>query len=124
MKSPEDVQLETYELRLQFRRQNLEIAVRVVRLGGHIIVTSGTDTTSPIPVRQFYAHDMTLTGFVVFRADSSELADAATLINTMLDAGTLTANITEQLPLAETADVHRRIERGEIRGRVILRPRT
>jgi len=103
--------------------QNFDIAVRVVRLGGHIIVTSGTDTTATIPVRQFYARDMTLDGFVVFRATSSELAGAATLINAMLDAGALTANIAEELPLSATAEVHRRIERGDVRGRVIFRPR-
>jgi NADPH:quinone reductase-like Zn-dependent oxidoreductase len=103
--------------------QNFNIAVRVVRLGGHIIVTSGTDAAATIPVRQFYGRDMTLDGFVVFRATISELADAAALINTMLDAGVLTANLTEQLPLSATADVHRRIERGDVHGRVILRPR-
>lgn len=61
-------------------------------------------------------------GFVISRARADDLAEAAELINRMLRAGTLTTRIAQELPLSATADAHRRIESGGVRGRLILRP--
>ncbi|NDL59500.1 NADP-dependent oxidoreductase [Phytoactinopolyspora mesophila] len=40
----------------------------------------------------------------------------------LVDKGRLTIDISERLPLPDLADVHRRSERGEIRGKIILIP--
>lgn len=40
----------------------------------------------------------------------------------LIDADALTVDIAERLPLSELADVHRRSEAGEIRGKVVLIP--
>jgi NADPH:quinone reductase-like Zn-dependent oxidoreductase len=102
--------------------QDLHIAVRAVASGGTVLVTAAAQPTVSLPMRQFYVRDISLHGFVISRARRNDLADAAKLINRMLSDGTLTANVTEQLPLAATADVHRRIEAGDVRGRIILSP--
>jgi NADPH:quinone reductase-like Zn-dependent oxidoreductase len=40
----------------------------------------------------------------------------------MLGAGTLTARVVGELPLPETAEAHRRLESGTVRGRIVVRP--
>jgi NADPH:quinone reductase-like Zn-dependent oxidoreductase len=40
----------------------------------------------------------------------------------LIDAGELTIDISERLPLSKLADVHRRSETGEIRGKIVLIP--
>lgn len=102
--------------------QNLDVAVRAVAPGGHVVVTAAGEPTVTLPIRQFYVRDVTVHGFVISRASVADLADAATFINQLLAAGSLTANVTEELPLSATADVHRRVEANDVRGRVILRP--
>lgn len=103
--------------------RNLDVAVRAVRPGGCVLITAAGDPMASVPVRQFYVRDVSLLGFVISRASAADLADAAVLINRMLAACALTTNVTEHLPLSATADVHRRIETGEVKGRIILRPR-
>lgn len=69
-----------------------------------------------------YTRDVSVHGFVISRASASDLALAADHINRMVAGGEPTARITGELPLAQTAEVHRRIEAGQVRGRLLLRP--
>jgi NADPH:quinone reductase-like Zn-dependent oxidoreductase len=101
--------------------QDLDVAIRVMRPGGRVIVAAG-DPAVTVPVRQMYMTDVSVHGFVISRASAADLAGAAALINRMVPAGSLTTNVTELLPLAATADVHRRLEAGDVRGRIVLRP--
>ncbi|WP_326826898.1 NADPH:quinone reductase [Streptosporangium sp. NBC_01756] len=103
-------------------RHDLDLAVRVVATGGKVLLSAATDDTTELPVRAFYVRDMSMLGFVISRARADDLAEAAELINRMLRAGTLTTRIAQELPLSATADAHRRIESGGVRGRLILRP--
>ncbi|HET7304823.1 MAG TPA: hypothetical protein VFJ12_09795, partial [Segeticoccus sp.] len=50
-----------------------------------------------------------------------QLAEAAALVDDLLRRGLLTTRIADMLPLARTAEAHRRIERG-VRGRLLLHP--
>jgi NADPH:quinone reductase-like Zn-dependent oxidoreductase len=52
------------------------------------------------------------------RNDPEILAELVRLV----DAGELTVDVAERLPLAKLADVHRRSEAGDIRGKVVLIP--
>jgi NADPH:quinone reductase-like Zn-dependent oxidoreductase len=54
----------------------------------------------------------------IARNDPVILAELVRLI----DAGDLAVDIAERLPLSKLADVHRRSEAGEIRGKVVLIP--
>jgi len=67
-----------------------------------------------------YTRDIDVVGFVISRATVSQLAEAAALVSDLLRRGLLTARIADELPLAQTADAHRRIEQGGVRGRLLL----
>ncbi|MDP9868395.1 MULTISPECIES: NADPH:quinone reductase [Streptosporangium] len=101
---------------------DLDLAVQVTAPGGKILLTAAADNTPRLPARPFYTRDQSLLGFVISRARADDLADAAKLINRMLRTGTLTPRIAGHLPLSATADAHRRIESGTVRGRLILHP--
>jgi NADPH:quinone reductase-like Zn-dependent oxidoreductase len=86
------------------------------------LVTASTAPDLALPLRAMYTRDVSIIGFVLSRATSAQLADAAALINRMLADGTLTTRITERLPLSQTAAVHGRIEAGDVDGRIVLYP--
>lgn len=82
----------------------------LVRPGGTIVsITNEIEVPADVGIRssQFVA-----------RNDPEVLAELVALI----DAGDLTVDITERLPLSELADVHRRSEAGQLRGKVVLIP--
>ncbi|HEY5878993.1 MAG TPA: zinc-binding dehydrogenase, partial [Nakamurella sp.] len=96
-----------------------DTAAAVLRPGGRMLVTAGR---SPITVSlaPLYTHDVAIDGFVISRASAAELTEAAGLINTMLTEGRLTTRITDRIPLARAAQAHRRIESGDVDGRLLL----
>jgi NADPH:quinone reductase-like Zn-dependent oxidoreductase len=100
----------------------LEVASEIVAVGGRILATAAPSARVDVPLWRLYTRDVSVIGFVISRATVSDLADAADLINDMLGAGTLTARITDRLPLAQTAAAHERMEAGGIRGRLIVHP--
>lgn len=59
---------------------------------------------------------------MISRASVGDLALAAAHINRMLVGGELAVRIAGELPLSQTADAHRRIEAGQVHGRLLLRP--
>ena len=100
----------------------LEVASEIVAVGGRILATAAPSARVDVPLWRLYTRDVSVIGFVISRATVSDLADAADLINDMLGTGTLTARITDRLPLAQTAAAHERMEAGGIRGRLIVHP--
>lgn len=94
----------------------------ILAVGARILVTASVPAGVELPLRQLYTRDVSVIGFVLSRASAAQLADAAERINRLLADGRLTARITERLPLSATAEVHRRMEVGEVDGRIILRP--
>jgi NADPH:quinone reductase-like Zn-dependent oxidoreductase len=90
--------------------------------GARVVVTAARRSEFAVPLKAMYQRDASVIGFVLSRASARQLSDAAALINRMLSDGTLTTRISERLPLGETAAVHRRIEAGDIDGRVLLYP--
>jgi NADPH:quinone reductase-like Zn-dependent oxidoreductase len=99
---------------------DLDLAARVCRPGGRVLVTAAQSPVREAPLAALYTRDIALAGFVISRATVPQLADAAALVDTMLRRGLLTARIADELPLAQTADAHRRIEQGGVRGRLLL----
>jgi NADPH:quinone reductase-like Zn-dependent oxidoreductase len=90
--------------------------------GARLVVTAAGRPEFGVPLKAMYQRDVSVIGFVLSRATSAQLASAAALINRMLSGGRLTTRISERLPLGETAAVHRRIEAGEVDGRIVLYP--
>lgn len=96
-----------------------DVAAAVLRPGGRMLVTAARAPVT-VALAPLYTHDIAIDGFVISRAGAGELAQAADLINDMLAAGELTTRITDRLPLERAAEAHRRIEAGEVDGRLLL----
>jgi len=101
---------------------DLDLAAGVLAPGGRILLTAGGPARPVLPAGPLYTRDISLRGFVISRARVSDLALAAGHINRMLERGELAVQIAGQLPLAQTAEAHRQIEAGQVRGRLLLRP--
>lgn len=99
-----------------------DLIADVVTPRARVLLTAAATSHSQLPVAQLYTRDVTLHGFLISRAAVEDLAAAATLINTMLSAGELSARIAEVLPLTATAQAHARLEAGKVDGRLLLRP--
>jgi NADPH:quinone reductase-like Zn-dependent oxidoreductase len=99
---------------------DLDLAARVCTPGGRVLLTAATPPSKEVPLAGLYTRDLEVVGFVISRATVSQLAEAAALVNDLLRRGLLTARIADELPLARTADAHRRIEQGGVRGRLLL----
>ncbi|MEU6479997.1 zinc-binding dehydrogenase [Streptomyces sp. NPDC047017] len=103
----------------------LRTAVALLALRGRIVLLAGArdEPVTALPTGPLYMKDGSVRGFVISHATAGELAEAAAAVNERLAAGGLRPRAIEYQPLSATADVHRRMERGELRGRrVVLRP--
>lgn len=102
---------------------DLGAAVELLAPRGRIVLLAGVAARPVLPVGPFYMKDASILGFVISHATTAELADAAVGINRLLAAGRLRPRTVERGPLSAAADAHRRMEKGELRGRrLLLRP--
>lgn len=90
--------------------------------GARVLVTAASAPASEVPWPRLYTRDVQVLGFVISRASVADLAAAAHALGDLASRGLLTTRITEVLPLDRTAAVHRRMEAGEVSGRILLRP--
>lgn len=103
---------------------DLTTAVGVLAARGRIVLLAGARSRPVLPVGPLYMKDCSIAGFVISHATSGELAEAAVTINRLFAAGRLRPRSVERLPLSAAAEVHRRMERGELHGRrALLMPR-
>jgi 2-desacetyl-2-hydroxyethyl bacteriochlorophyllide A dehydrogenase len=100
----------------------LNAIMPLVRPGGRVLLTAGRGTQPPTPLWPFYTRDLSLVGFVVSRATTTELAHAARAINRRLAGPGLATRPAETFPLDETAAAHAAVEAGTT-GRVVIRIR-
>lgn len=102
---------------------DLETAVPMLAPGGRIVLLAGTRTRPVLPAGELYLKDGSIVGFVISRATSAELAEAAVDINRLLAAGLLRPRALRTLSLADAAEAHRLLEDGGARGRrLVLKP--
>jgi len=71
--------------------------------------------------------DVNVLGFIISRAQVSDLAEAVRFLNGEVpqrhaQSGSLSARVSEVLPLSAMAGVHARLEAGQVVGRILLRP--
>jgi NADPH:quinone reductase-like Zn-dependent oxidoreductase len=89
--------------------------------GGRILITAGREPQPPTPLWPLYTNDISVTGFVISRAATAELAAAARAINDRLSSGAdFALTISDVLPLDQTAQAHTRVESGES-GRIVIK---
>ncbi|HEX6967874.1 MAG TPA: NADPH:quinone reductase [Micromonosporaceae bacterium] len=104
-------------------QNDLTLAVDLLARRGRIVLLAGARSRPTLPAGPLYMKDGSIVGFVISHASAAELADAATAINRLLVAGRLRPRTLQHLPLSAAAQVHRRMEQGELRGkRVVLYP--
>ncbi|KJS62117.1 NADPH:quinone reductase [Streptomyces rubellomurinus] len=102
---------------------DLAAAVDLLAPRGRIVLLAGARSRPVLPVGPLYMKDCSIAGFVISHATGTELAEAAATLNRLLAAGRLRPRAVETLPLSAAAEVHGRMERGELHGtRVVLRP--
>ncbi|MEU9046841.1 MULTISPECIES: NADPH:quinone reductase [unclassified Kitasatospora] len=101
-------------------RNDLGTAVELLAPRGRIVLLAGARTHPVLPAGALYMKDGSIRGFVISRATTAELADAADALNRLLPTGRLRARRTETLPLPAAAEAHRRMEAGELHGRRLI----
>ncbi|MGW0711063.1 NADPH:quinone reductase [Streptomyces sp. NPDC002643] len=102
---------------------DMDTAVGLLAFRGRVVVLAGLRSRPVLPVGPLYLKDASVTGFVISRATTSELAEAAHALNRLLTRGRLRSRTVEEAPLSAAAEVHARLERGQLHGkRVLLRP--
>lgn len=102
---------------------DMDTAVDLLAFRGRVVVLAGLRSRPVLPVGPLYLKDGSVTGFVISRATTAELADAARTLNRLLAQGRLRSRVVEEAPLSAAADVHARLELGRLHGRrVVLRP--
>jgi NADPH:quinone reductase-like Zn-dependent oxidoreductase len=102
---------------------DLETAVAQLAPRGRIVLLAGARTRPVLPAGELYLKDGSVIGFVISRATSAELAEAAVDLNRLLAAGRLRPRAVRELPLDRAAEAHRLLEQGGARGRrLVLRP--
>lgn len=102
---------------------DLDSAVDLLAARGRIILMAGMSARPALPVGPLYTRDGSILGFVISRASTAELADAATSINELLAQRAFAPRKMDVLPLSSAPDAHRRLESGQARGtRLVLRP--
>ena len=117
---PIDVWLDTK------REQNIERAIDHLALGGRIVVMAGSESKPKLPIRQFFAKDCKLLGYVIFNAPPEEQRKSAAEINRWTSKGRLRPLIDRVMPLAEAAEAHRLQEEstlgksGTLSGKIVL----
>ena len=102
--------------------QDLDAALRVVGHGARIVLMAGLTTRPVLPVGAVYPRDVSLVGFAISNASIDDLAATARVINHGLADDAFPTPVTAELPLSRTADAHRMIEAGRVRGRIVLIP--
>lgn len=89
--------------------------------GGRAVIMAGLQGASPtLPVGAMYTRDITLHGFAISNASVSDLAAAAKTINRLLSTDKLKARIGASYSLAEAAQAHAAMSRGDTRGRIVI----
>ncbi|WP_371498444.1 NADPH:quinone reductase [Kitasatospora sp. NBC_00374] len=92
---------------------------------GRVVLLAGASSRPELPVGPLYMKDCSIRGFVISHASTAELAEAAVTVNRLLAAGRLSPRSVRRLPLSAAAEVHHRLEQGELNGRrVVLVPET
>jgi NADPH:quinone reductase-like Zn-dependent oxidoreductase len=99
---------------------DLPAALDLLADGGRIVLMAGVTQRLTLPAGALYTHDRRIVGFVISRAGTGELAEAAAVLNGRLAAGDLPVRVRAVWPLERTVEAHQAVERG-LRGRTVLR---
>ncbi|KAF2775837.1 NADPH:quinone reductase [Streptomyces sp. OM5714] len=98
-------------------------AVDSLAPGGRLVAMVGLGTgPAALPLSRLYTRDASIVGFAISNATTADLAEAARGVVGVLTGTPWRPRIADRLPLSMTAEAHRRLEAGEVRGRLVLTP--
>ncbi|MFJ7768383.1 NADPH:quinone reductase [Streptomyces sp. NPDC097107] len=98
-------------------------AVDLLARGGRLVAMVGLGSgPAGLPVSRLYTRDASIVGFAISNATTADLAEAAEGVVRVLRDTPWRPRIADRLPLPMTAEAHRRLEAGEVRGRLVLAP--
>ncbi|MFE1027587.1 NADPH:quinone reductase [Streptomyces sp. NPDC058818] len=98
-------------------------AVDLLARGGRLVAMVGLGSgPAGLPVSRLYTRDASIVGFAISNATTTDLAEAAEGVVRALRDTPWRPRIADRLPLSMTAEAHRRLETGEVRGRLVLAP--
>lgn len=98
-------------------------AVDLLARGGRLVVMVGLGAgQAALPVSRLYTKDASIVGFAISNATTADLAGAAEGVVGVLRDTPWRPRVADRLPLSAAARAHRRLEAGEVRGRLVLRP--
>lgn len=99
---------------------DLELALKVLRPRGRVVIMSGAAHRATLPIGPFYQHNITMYGFTITNATPAELRDAADRINGWLAKKQLKGQVNRVMKLDAAAEAHRLQEQGGFAGKIIL----
>jgi NADPH2:quinone reductase len=100
---------------------NLPVSIEALRVGGTIATYSSTRVSEPkLPFYPMMYKDITVRMVIVYAMPEAAKEQAVADIERALSAGTLQHRIAHTMPLADIARANEIIEKGSIRGAVIL----
>lgn len=100
---------------------NLAVSVEVLRVGGTIATYSSTQVTEPkLPFFQMMYKDITVRMVIVYAMPESAKQQAIADIETALGGGSLQHRIAYTLHLADIVTANEIVEKGSVRGAVVL----
>ena len=102
------------------REPDFELAVSVLAQRGRMVLMAGRDARPEFPVGPFYVNELSLHGFVMFKATALEMKRCAKDMRKWMKKGKLQSNIAHRLPLSEAAEGHRLQELGDVGGKIVL----
>ncbi|WP_078606520.1 NADPH:quinone reductase [Streptomyces violaceorubidus] len=98
-------------------------AVDSLARGGRLVAMVGLGGgPAALPVSRLYTRDASIVGFAISNATTADLAEAARAVVGVLTDTPWRPRIADRLPLSKTAEAHRRLEAGVVRGRLVLTP--
>lgn len=109
------------------REPDLERIVSLMAQRGRIVLIAGRAARPVLPVGPFYVKGLSMHGFAMFNATSSEQRACATQMNQWLAEGKLRPLVGKTFPLSEASAAHSFLEEntlggaGKLAGKVLLR---
>lgn len=101
---------------------DFDAAIPLLSKGARVIVMAGLGGKPTVPIGGLYTRDVSIRGFVISNASTSDLANAAKMINRLLERKKLSARVGATLPLSEAAQAHRQMEDRTTAGRILVIP--
>lgn len=101
---------------------DFEATLPLLEQGARIMAMAGMDATPTLPVGQLYTRDIRVCGFAMSNATVTDFAQAAEVINTLLQDGRLCARIGQTYRLSQAAEAQKAMEDHTVRGRILVVP--